>query len=435
MSNYKFSISNHHAIKDANIDLNGITVLSGVNGSGKSTISRWLHYSVGGIVLFEDFALREFCEKLISMLYEFNDLHLPSNDAVVDRTYRETMFQIRSLRGHDDADKRALQLFNQTVDYFAKTLETTFEKNNVSQLAKNRIVKQLSIDNKNYHNGIRYYVEHQLAKAAEAHDIYTKKINDRNKRYFDEFVSKYFRIQEDYPKSCSLSEDNVNLISKTIGWLYNIKDSIYIETPIEVSTVDSDNFLWDDFQSQLILNKNHEMSLEEKKIAHRIKQEMAGDIYLQRKVVDDELRYKSLDGKLDIPVKQLATGFKAMTYILRLLENGDLTDKTLLIIDEPEAHLHPQWVVEFARILILIYKKLGAKIVLNSHNPDFISAIQSIAQNENVINDVTFYIAEKAPDSKLFVYKNIGQDVSDIFESFNVALERIEYYGTSTNRQ
>ena len=76
---------------------------------------------------------------------------------------------------------------------------------------------------------------------------------------------------------------------------------------------------------------------------------------------------------------------KSFAYLFQLIKNGHLDDKTVLMIDEPEVHLHPQWVVVFARLLILIRKSLGVKIVLASHNP--------------------------------------------IFNSFNIALERIQQYG------
>ena len=46
MSKYKYSLYGYHAIEKADITINGITVLSGENGCGKSTLSRWLYYII-----------------------------------------------------------------------------------------------------------------------------------------------------------------------------------------------------------------------------------------------------------------------------------------------------------------------------------------------------------------------------------------------------
>jgi predicted ATPase len=147
---------------------------------------------------------------------------------------------------------------------------------------------------------------------------------------------------------------------------------------------------------------------------------------------NEELRFVSADNSVNIEVEKVATGFKTFIYLQRLLENGCLGDDCLLLIDEPEAHLHPQWIVEYARLLVLLNKELGQKIMLATHNPDMVAAIRSIAEKEKVLDKTNFYIAEPSEQPNTYCYKALGTDISEIFTSFNIALDRIQAYGTDS---
>ena len=64
MSKYKYIVRDYHAIKEAEIKIDGITVLSGINGCGKSTLSRWLYYLVNGAKEFNNFLYADYKEKI-----------------------------------------------------------------------------------------------------------------------------------------------------------------------------------------------------------------------------------------------------------------------------------------------------------------------------------------------------------------------------------
>lgn len=112
--------------------------------------------------------------------------------------------------------------------------------------------------------------------------------------------------------------------------------------------------------------------------------------------------------------------------------NGYFSKDTFMIIDEPEAHLHPQWVVEYARLIVLLNKEMGVRFLLASHSPDFVSAIKYISEKEGVDDKLNFYLAEKCKEEKeqfLYEYKSLGTSIDKIFESFNIAYERMDQYG------
>jgi predicted ATPase len=114
--------------------------------------------------------------------------------------------------------------------------------------------------------------------------------------------------------------------------------------------------------------------------------------------------------------------------MLRLIENGWLTENTLLEIDEPETNLHPQWVVELAHLLVCINKTFGTKILITSHNPDMVSAIRYISEKEDLLNTTRFYLAEQRESSDMFDYKDLGSDIEPVFGSFNKSFDTLQKY-------
>ena len=63
-----------------------------------------------------------------------------------------------------------------------------------------------------------------------------------------------------------------------------------------------------------------------------------------------------------------------------------------------------------------------------------VAAIQSIGKKEGIDNAITFYQAYSSKDPYEYEYKNLGLEITEIFKSFNIALSRIEDYGTANNK-
>ena len=141
-----------------------------------------------------------------------------------------------------------------------------------------------------------------------------------------------------------------------------------------------------------------------------------------------DFKFKRVDGAV-FNLLDVATGIKAFSILQLLLKNGKLNEKTLLIIDEPESNLHPQWIIEYARIIVLLNKNLGVKFFLASHNPDMVSAIRYISEKEGVLTNVNFYLAKKENNKFVYNYEFLDKNIDPIFESFNIAINRINEYG------
>ena len=91
-----------------------------------------------------------------------------------------------------------------------------------------------------------------------------------------------------------------------------------------------------------------------------------------------------------------------------------MAENNILILDEPEVHLHPKWQLEMAKIIVELVKN-GVKIVVNSHSPYMIEALIKYARDEEDITDKSnFYLATKEEDYATF--ENVNNDLNKIFE-------------------
>lgn len=441
MSKYKYIVHDYHAIKKAEITIDGITVLSGINGCGKSTLSQWLYCIVNGVNEFDSYLFDEYKEKLYDLIYRMQVacIDLRRADKLTEKVSLDNLYQI--IEKFNSIKYYSKEQIEVTKDLFLQVLYTTGNiltealSEDIPYARKARILSLLEIEvqDEDIHQAIEDFIDvNNRVISRQTKQIY-QDIEEHPTPTFFESINNHFILDNDYPSLIQLKEDNVDIIEdEHISTLFNLKKAIYIDTPMSIDAGTTSNYFWDDLSRMIMDEKDKTQSAEIKKFLLRIKDLLDGEAILDE---DDtfrnkNLRYVSNNKKINIRLCDVATGFKTFSYLQRLLENGHLNDETLLMIDEPEAHLHPQWIVEFARLLVLLNKKLGLKIMIASHNPDMVAAIHDIANKEGVLDNTNFYVAQpEDPDSHKYIYKDLGHDIGEIFESFNVAIEKINRYG------
>lgn len=134
------------------------------------------------------------------------------------------------------------------------------------------------------------------------------------------------------------------------------------------------------------------------------------------------------EGQEATKAENLSMGLKFFVLLRHMLQMGILNKKDILILDEPENHLHPEWQVQYARILVLLQKTYDLTLLVTSHSPDMVSALQRIADVEH-LKGVNFYLAEASKDeSAMCTYRNLGKNIEPIFDLFNVAIDKIDTY-------
>ena len=435
MSRYNFQLSDYHAIKRASVDVDGITVLAGENGSGKSTLARWLYYVINVATDFDVYLTENYGRRLGRILRNVSRVRREIEMKEELPVFSE--FHRLSFKGEerDSLAERA----HAYVDAYASGLSAFLSSKEVSEFRKRRVAGYLGVEfegndataivdafSQTYHGQID-----QMGNELR------RDIRERSADRFYQLIKEHFNEQDEPPLKMSFSEDDVELLSeRTIGTLLNAERVIYIDTPTVVGGEDFGNVFWEELEAMMTVRHVPE-DLREKEDGYRFLKMMLGRILrgkieIKKNIFDgSKLFYEREDG-LSIELSKVSTGMKSFAYLLQLLRNGYLDEKTILLIDEPEAHLHPQWVVEFAKVLVFLHSKLGVKVMVASHNPDMVAAIQAISRRQGIAESVHFYLAEE-DEGKEFKYnfRDLGDSIEPIFESFNIALARIQQYGDS----
>ena len=191
-------------------------------------------------------------------------------------------------------------------------------------------------------------------------------------------------------------------------------------TSTKNSYMDETHILNHENKLKLILNSRNKKSVFESGIIEERYQKIKtriDDILPGEFVSTSEGQYYVHEG-VNLKASNLATGSKMFSIIKILLSKGEITDKTFLVLDEPEAHLHPKWQNLFAEIMILLVKELGCHILLTTHSPNFMLALEANMRKYEAQNICNFYQTEHMVDSPFVNYRCVNESLEDIYGDF-----------------
>lgn len=431
MSIYRFILTDYHAVEKADINVSGITVLAGANSSGKSTVARWLGHTIYALNHFDDIVEKDAMLELISFI---EDMHrvaasLNAGNAI---NLRNIAFDFRHSSITLQEAEASFRLMRKEMSDALH--ETITPDTDIAGLRK--YDEFLLIDSANVSDAEEYIDMAMLSIDRFFQDLLLK-VNRRQQLRTSEDLAKTFaKISNSAIESPEIDlsfkeDDNELLKEKSFGIPLSLKESIYIDTKdigqAFRSYVSSE-------LSNMMCKKHTQPGDAARNLARLITSIIGGDVEVSDTESQPFLRRKPYvfhdrQGK-SFNLLGAATGILSFSYILQLLKNGWLDESVILIIDEPESHLHPQWIVEYARILVLLQKMLGVKVVVSSHSPDMISAIHDISEAESIADKVSFYLTTKNDATNRYIFEDLGFNIEKIFDSFNIALERISMYGT-----
>ena len=128
------------------------------------------------------------------------------------------------------------------------------------------------------------------------------------------------------------------------------------------------------------------------------------------------------DGNSFSPINT-ASGTKTFGVLQLLLQSELIGPNKILIWDEPENHLHPQWQIQFANVIVQL-AQAGIPILISTHSPYFLQAIRYYSAHHNAEKNVRYYFAE-AVENGLSDINDVTDDLNRIFVKLAEPLRNI----------
>ncbi len=405
----RVSLENIGIIEKADVEINRLTVIAGNNDSGKSTIGK-VAYSL--TKSFEDFEKNYEREKAEKMDMYFRDFYIFFRRGVNLEKYPELLKFTENFRHYRKIDnKKLFELIENSI--------TLLDKIGVGEEAKAKIIK-------------RFDVVNSLFQEKESKN--SKIINSIQAIFESEFSSQISNIFENdgrievfegeneiidiIIKDNKIDVDKTNIIDE----IFPFDSSVFIETPL-VLTYKEDLEFSNIYHVEDLLYKLMKPNLKKEKNKLNISEIVGGEIYFDEE--NDQFSFNKYVHNKSVQIKILnsASGIKSLG-ILQILENaGEFNKNLLLIIDEPEVHLHPDWQIEYAKILIKLVEN-GVKVLVTSHSPYLIEAINKYSKKSEIKNDVKFYLSELNEKGNVLVVDKTN-DKDEIFDKLSKPFERL----------
>lgn len=416
----RLQLTNIGKLSCADIELNGITVIAGENNTGKSTVGKTL-YSIFNSYYDVEHQIELEREKSILRVLE-------SIDIKSDDFYSNFIF------------------FDEFMD-LAKILNKKYQKQDCSIEALSQFIYKYLSSNIEVDRSM--VDEDEIAIVAEK-IINLKNISNQQlfttllKRSLDsEFNSQISNIFSDNDSTIKLT-----IKSKTVS--VNIKDDeivniqnlfslrtevVYIDDPFIMDNIRSGNHIYEipmgyhraKLKEKLIKNSEtnvfEEILINDKlnNIYNKINSVCDGEIYKK-----DNMRwlYHIPGTSKNIDFKNVSTGLKTFVIIKTLLQNGVIGEKATIVLDEPEIHLHPEWQLLFAEIIVLLQKEFDITILLNTHSPYFLEAIEVYSEKYGIESKCKYYLAENKDN--ISIIRDVSDHTEAIYKKLAKPLQKLE---------
>lgn len=453
-------------IKESTIKLEGLTVITGENNSGKSTVGKALYAIADGMV---DIDLKYERDELSYSRYFILNKIKYSVKMLINLVSASTYDSLK-INVSENINTAIYTLLKKTKDikfdnreYVICFIEKLTHEINAMEINTHRIddasktkththfkilqevvleacdtLKQVLTSTSHFYQFKLLYINYILKREFAGEIQPVKNLKATSNIRFSSPYENYFQ--------CTIKENSI-LNKNFKARCFDISKVIFIDNAFILDELNNETnpSIQDElFDYSNILNKSLILTHKEKLIEYlntqvtpnitfeienakkysAIKEKIATILPGDFKSSNDGLKYVH-DG-VSLKAINLATGSKMFAIIKMILDRYGFDDRTMLILDEPEAHLHPKWQNMFAEVIVLLVKELGVRVLLTSHSTHFVLALDAHMRKHEIIGKTNFYQTEIVEDG--FVqYQSVNDDLGAIYDDFAAYFAESKY--------
>lgn len=384
-----FELRNFGKISKANVKLDGITVICGDNNTGKSTVGKALFSFYNSLYDYKARIAEYKLSEIRNYISKFSDMRV--NDISKETLTKGKSF-LEAYLSKDviaeienkysvSEDKILSELVYRYFDLIMnkevakKGKKTTAKECVVKAKFKGNIIDELKFIDQKWQCNISEPIAH--------------------KAYYinSPYVLDYLNNQEINISSLSMLERNViEAIQKAQAQLKANSMSNILDT---------------------VSNKN---DLEEV-------MDVLSQAYKGETRVDNGLYVYKDENGLQVDFRNISAGLKAFALIERLLKGGVLKKKDVLILDEPEIHLHSEWQIYYAELIVALQKKFDLTILLVTHSFQFLESLNFFMKKYEISDRGNYYIPEETNNG--YVMRHDDENLEKIMHNLSTGTFRI----------
>ncbi len=393
----KISLNNIGKINNAEIKIDGITIIAGQNNTGKSTVGKSLYSIFNSFYNYTYTIAQDKISSIFSLLA--NELDIANIDV------------------YDEFDKILIKEINNPnnliiclVDYIRDCMDNDIELS-TNTINLDDLVKKIEE---------RLYLNSDVILKNTINRQFTSTFNGSiNNAYITEVGSISLAVQSS-KIDINISNDSVYAINSKI----NLKSkAIYIDNPFVIdklqirpirrvsSSLDMDLY---DFLTDESKVENVDEILTKQKLENIFKKINNVSKFKLIKRTTHSYSVSLDDSDNVLPISNVSTGIKTFLIIKTLLSNGSIKENGTIILDEPEVHLHPEWQLAFAEIIVLLHKEFNLHVLLTTHSPYFLNAIETFSKLYEIENKCNYYLARN--EGNVSFIDDVTNDTEQIYK-------------------